>query len=238
MFRKTIILFALLLIICAGCNIEVTARSDGFSVEELSEDSKKSILGNIDLWVLAEEPSQIMSFRSFDVNSEGDVVIGSQMFTRANVCVYDSAGNYKCGFAFNEQGTFGVAFNGNCINIYKVRSKLVITVDLCGNVVNMYRIQKSIENDRYWSDNVWVKKRVIGSTEYVARNDKGLFNIFSSTYTRLISKPSDDKEIIIYDANMPQLLLDVLLLILILGITTVGAIAIKKEFKTPSAIEA
>ncbi|MBR7077569.1 MAG: hypothetical protein IKI41_02360 [Clostridia bacterium] len=219
------------LLVSACIGTAVLARPAGFSTGELPEESKKNIAGNISLRVLAEEPRQIMGIRSFDVDGEGNVVIGTKMLTRANICVYDAGGNFKYGFTYREEGSFGVAFNGGCIDIYSVRSDLAITVDPDGNIVDILRIQETPANREYWDENVWADKRTAGDTEYTAKNEKGLFNIFSSSYSKLVSRNPEGVETVLYDANTPQLIIDYAVLVVVLGVIATVAVGIPLEFK-------
>ena len=153
------------------------------------------------------------------------------MLTRANICVYDARGNFKYGFTYREEGAFGVAFNGGCIDIYCVRGDLAITVDPDGNITDILRIQETPANREYWHEIVWADKRTAGDTEYTAKNEKGLFNILSSSYSKLVSRNPEGVETVLYDANTPQLIIDYAVLAVALGLIATVAVVIPLEFK-------
>ena len=68
------------------------------------------------------------------------------------------------------------------------------------------KVQNSIENNTYLNNNIYTNQRVWGDTVYKLRNDMGILNMVTSSYSQLIAVYSTGEEIILYDVNSDQLI--------------------------------
>ena len=225
------LLFCLLLICVffAFCRTEVNANDTGFSTDPLSEKSQKEFFNNLQFAKLKEEPTK-EAIRCFDVNKNGYIAVGCHVFNSATISVYDSYGTFIYGFSFKEYGDFGVLFSDECLNICFVRGDLVLTVNSEGELIEMAEIRNTDENRHYWTNSVFVNRRSNNDTEYLLKNNKGFFNLFSTKYTQLEVKTSDGEKTVIYDVNSKQLFFDILVFVVVIGMIAIAAWRIPIEF--------
>ena len=195
------IIFSLFLIVVGG--EEVLAINTGFATELLPEDDMNTLLKNINISMLADEPPQ-KAIECFAVNEEGAIAIGCSSSENKTICIYASDGVFQYGYSFRCSGRFGVEFGENVLNIYLVRSDIAITVNSVGEVDSILKISNSSENNSYWNKCIFSTRRKIGDIEYVLKNDMGIFNLFASSYSQLIITNQYGEERIIYDVNSVQ----------------------------------
>ncbi len=197
---STILLLLLLLI---NGVVEVLAMNTGFSTEALPQDDIDTFLKNINLSMLEDEP-QKKAIECFDVNENGEIAIGCSDFENKTVCIYTSDGDFQYGYSFECSGNFGIEFDKSVLNIYFVRSDVAIAVNPVGEVESILKIQNTSENNAYWNNCVFSTKRKIGDVEYAIKNDMGIFNVFASSYSQLISTNKNGEKSIIYDVSSAQ----------------------------------
>lgn len=196
----TIILLLFLLVIG---EIESSAMNTGFSTELLSEDHKNTLLKNVNLSMLAHEPPK-KAIECFDVNEDGVIAIGWSSSENKTVCIYTRDGVFQYGYSFKCSGKFGIELDKSVLNIYLIRSDIAIAVNSVGEVESILKIQNTSENNSYWNDCVFLTRRKIGDTEYFLENDMGILNLFTSSYSQLITINKNSGESIIYDVNSAQ----------------------------------
>lgn len=197
----TIILLLLLLVIGG---VEVLAMNTSFSTELLPENDMNTLLKNVNISMLADEPPK-KTIECFDVNEDGMIAIGCSSSENKTVCIYTSDGIFQYGYSFIYSGNFGVELDKSVLNIYLVRSDISIAVNSVGEVESILKIQNTSENNSYWNDCIFSTRRKIGDTEYFLENDMGILNLFASSYSRLITTNKYGEESIIYDVNSAQL---------------------------------
>lgn len=223
------IILPLLLIVIEGMN--VWAMDTGFSTELISESDMNTLLKNVDISLLMEEPPK-KAIECFDVNEDGFIAIGSSRFENKTVCVYTSDGVFQYGYRFKSSGNFGIELNKNVLNIYLVRSDVAIAVNSVGEVESILRIQNTSKNNSYWNSHVFSIRKKIRDDEYFLKNDMGIFNLFASSYSQLIAINKYGEKSIIYDVNSAQFLNMVVVVIgVAVFVCVVVAIIIRKFFK-------
>ena len=173
--------------------------------EKMSENEKAVFLGNIDIDFFYTEPVKD-SIRCFDVNSRGDIAIGTQKETDKTICIYSPDGNFKYGYSFKTDGSFGLELTANLLKIYYVRSGAAVSIDFDGNIQDVARISNTLENDSYWHDVVRATRKNEGDYQYVLKNDIGLLGILTPTYSQLHVIDNTGNEVIVYDVNSAQYL--------------------------------
>lgn len=208
---------------------KVSAMNTGFSTEQKSEEKKETFISNIELSFVEEEPDKT-SIVCFDVNSDGMIAIGQASFEQKRVCVYSSEGDFQYGYTFHSSGDIGVEWDGNNLNIYFVRSSVIISVDPDGEILDVLDVPDSSENNSYKNHFIDSTERTIGDTTYTIRNDMGIFNWCASSYSQLVVTDAAGKETLLYDVNSAQLakyltvcflVVIVFLIILVLAIASV-----------------
>ena len=197
------LLFVFILVIFTN-EIKVNAMHTGFKTNELSSEEKDMFISNINVLSIDEEPPQ-KSITCFDVNSNHLIAIGQNSSDRKTICVYSNDGAFQYGYTFNCSGDFGVEWDDENLNIYFVRSGVIVSVTPKCEVLDVFEIQNTIENNSYVNHFVHATKRKIDNYEYCIRNNMGLLNLFSSSYSQIIVKDGTDTESIIYDVGSMQL---------------------------------
>ena len=214
--------FAILLILTLMLNVkDVFAMDTGFSTEPLSEADKNNFLSNANISILDTEPKK-EAIECFDVNEEGMIAIGSGGSVEKTIAIYDMAGSFQYGYKFNTYGSFGVEWDKNKIIIYFVRSDVAVALSSAGEVESILKILDTSENNSYWNSFVLSPKRTVGRYEYILKNDMGVLNFFTSSYSQLVAIDSAGESNVIYDVNLDQMYKTILIfaaVVLAIGIT-------------------
>lgn len=195
----------LLFAILANTEVKVSAMSMGFTTESLPEDEVSSFLKNTNISVFHAEGER-KSIDCFDVNENGAIAIGCSDFENKTICIYSNNGQFLFGYRFKCNGEFGVEFAKNDLVISFVRSNVAMAVNHMGEVVEIQKIQNTLENNSYWNNHVFSNSRKIGDSEYSLKNNLGIFNVFTSSYSQLIVREANGEERILYDVNSAQFL--------------------------------
>ena len=201
------ICFALLAIILSLLIIplsvlEARAVDTGFpSTEPISDEQKATVTENMNITLLTEEPKH-RPIECFDVREDGRIAIGTSGFFKHAIYVYDS-GEFLYGYSFKGAGDFGIEWNGDCINIYSVRSDLLKTVSPQGEVVEILEIPNTYDNDRYRRYICNSKERHIGSNKYLSTNTWGIFNFLLLLFpdAQLVVIDENGSSSVLYDAT-------------------------------------
>ena len=184
--------------------MKVNAMHTGFKTNELSSEEKNMFISNVNVLSIDEEPEK-NPITCFDVNSNHLIAIGQNSSDRKTICVYSNKGAFQYGYTFNCSGDFGVEWDEENLNIYFVRSSVIVSVTPKGEVLDAFEVQNTIENNSYVNHFVHATKREIDNYKYYIRNNMGLLNLFASSYSQIIVKDSTDTESIIYDIGSMQL---------------------------------
>ena len=202
-YIRNIFVILLLLFLLINWGVGVLAANTGFSTEPLTEHDIDTFLKNINLSMLESEPTK-EAIECFDVNEDGFIAIGCSTYKNKTVCIYTSDGEFQYGYSFECSGSFGVELDKSVLNIYFVRSDVAISVNPDGEIEEILKIQNTSENNSYWQNVLYSTKRKIGDTEYIIKNDMGIFNVFASSHSQLISTNKNGESRIIYDVNSAQ----------------------------------
>jgi len=219
-----ILIFSILIYVTS---LEFMAMEPGFLTDNLSEKEMNTVLSNVKISLLKEEPKN-RAIRCFDVSENGSIALGFGDSVKRKIGVYSSNGDFEYGFEFNSYGTYGVEWDEDNLIIYLVRSDIAITVDSMGQVVDVLKIKDTHENNSYWHNSVFSTKRIIGKAQYILRNDMGILNVFiPSSYSQLVLEQNGTKTIL-YDVNVTQL---PKVLLMVIGISGFVCFAIYKIVK-------
>lgn len=209
--------------------IEINAINTGFSVEELDETARNTFISNVDLSIIKEEP-QKKPIKCFDVNKKGLIAIGQKGQQSKIICIYSSDGEFLYGYTFNSSGDFGVEWDEETLNVYFVRSDVIISLDSNGNILDIKKVQNTINNNAYTNDLLYSTDRSVGETTYLIKNDMGILNLFAPSYSQIIVKNSTGAENIIYNVNSMQLYSMIVTMVIIFVFVAIAVIAITRQF--------
>lgn len=202
--RINLLLSFVFLIVFSTNAIEVNAMNTGFSTEELSEETKTTFVASINVSPLSAEPEK-RGVLCFDVNKQGMIVVGQKGSQDEEICVYTSQGEFLYGYTFNCTQSFGVEWDEQHINIYFIRSDVIISLDSDGNILDIKKVQDTIDNNSYRNTLLYSTTRTVGNTKYLIRNDMGILNWIASSYSQIVTIDATGTESIIYDVNSMQL---------------------------------
>jgi hypothetical protein len=184
--------------------MKVNAMYTGFKTNDLPSEEKNMFISNINILSIDEEPVKT-PITCFDVNSNQLIAIGQNTSDRKTICVYSNKGTFQYGYTFNCSGDFGLEWDEENLNIYFVRSGVIVSVTPKCEVLGVFEIQNTIENNSYVNHFIHATERTMNNTEYFIRNNMGPLNLFASSYSQIIVKDSTGTESIIYDVGSMQL---------------------------------
>ena len=227
--RRCVVLVLTFSLIINVLVLNISAIGTEFSTEELSEADCKTFINNINATLMSEAPDK-GGIVCFDVNDNGKIAVGQKGVSRKEVCIYSSNGTFLYGYSFNCTGSFAVEWNSDNLNIYFVRSGVIISVDPSGEVLEVKSVPDTANNNRYLRELLYSRVRIVGESKYIVRNDMGLLNLLATSYSQVLIVDSDGIERIIYDVNVVQLTQTVVLLVIATILFLVAAILITREF--------
>ena len=202
-FFKPIVLFCFAVVFaCDMLSFSASAKVDGLELTELPQDQYEGILSRLDLQII-DEPSEKKGFRSFDVNSSGEYVMGfdrgfSESFDY--VLAYSGDNTFLFGFSLNVDGMFCVVWDERGISICTAKGDLAITIDRNGNCLNINRIEDSVENNDYFREELSANTRHVNGATYTAEH--WCYNSESvhwGSYPRLVKTTADGERSVLYE---------------------------------------
>lgn len=202
---KYLILSLALLSVLFANPIKVNAVNTGFDTNDFPTEQKASFISNVNLSTISKEPAP-KTILCFDVNNDHLIAVGHEALNKKMVSVYTSDGTFQYGYIFNCSGSFGLEWDNENLNIYFVRSDLILSVTPSGEVVDVLEIQDTQSNNEYSNELLYSTKRKIGNTEYSIESDIGAFlDFFASSYSQIVITNENGERSIIYDVNDEQL---------------------------------
>lgn len=204
-FRGVSFLLLLLFFTAAGTN--VFAMNTGCSTEELTSEERNHVLSHMIVRVIKEEPDKGL-INCFDVNKDGMIAIGLETAAASEkhtICVYSNSGIFQYGYTFEDEGDYGIEWDGNNIIIFFYRGDLIVAVSPEGEILECLRAQDTVENNSYLNQHIRANKRSIEGTEYILKNRYKLMTILSPHYSQLVAIKSTGEKSVLYDASELQL---------------------------------
>ena len=196
-FRTLCVLFLLLVF----SNMPVLANSKSFSAKATEAEN---FIAKTPIEVLTEEPNK-NTIKCFDVNDNGLIAIGSENSNVKTISIYSNKGKFLVGYRFDCIGSFGIKIDEKSLDIYFVRSSVVLKINFDGKVKSFLNLEDLLESNTYFNKKVFSTKRELNNKKYILKNDMGFFNIFATSYNQLVVIDSNGTEKIIYDVNNKQL---------------------------------
>ncbi|MBQ9744295.1 MAG: hypothetical protein IJW19_04130 [Clostridia bacterium] len=203
-----------------GTSAKTSNSNEGFVTESVTEEEKNTVLKNISISKITKEPER-QPIECFDVNENGEIAIGIYTTKEKIICIYSDDGTFQYGYKFYTSGNFGVELKESNLYIYLVRSDIAIGIAPSGEIIEMSKIQNTSENNSYWNNYVSSNKRIVGDKVYILKNDMGIFNLFSPSYSQLIVQDGNGNQNIIYDVNSSQLTKNIIILLSILAFSAI-----------------
>ena len=201
MKKKIIIsLMSLIIIFFNACIAQ--ALNTEFEVTSLAEEDYNNISKNL---IFNKIESQTYnSISCFDIRSDGWITIGSEKLSDQYIEVFNEKGEFQYGFSFYVTSSFELEWDNENIIVYIARSDLAILIDRDGYIIDMTSIkQNSIKNNSYWNY-IDSPIRQIGNTKYNIKNDMGILNFITSSFSQLVKKEANGDETILYNVNEGQ----------------------------------
>lgn len=172
-----------------------------FEVDEIDKVQQMDICGNMQLTYFQEESNIDMTIENFDVSEDGKVAIA---LTNHHIVVFDSNSKFLYGFSFNDPGTCYVTWQEENVAIVTVRGSLLITIDYNGNLVSISKIVDSPNNTEHGKYIIQTIKEV-GGIRYEIKNNLGIFNILTNTYSQLVKTDTNGNIAILINARKTQM---------------------------------
>ena len=183
--------------------MRVNAMHTGFETNEMPSEEKNIFVSNVNISSINKEPVK-KTITCFDVNGDQLIAIGQNTSDRKTICVYSNEGAFQYGYTFNCSGDFGVEWDEENLNIYFVRSRVVVSVNPQGEVLGAFEVQNTTENNSYVNHLIYSTKRTMNDNEYFIRNNTGLLDLFASSYSLIVVRDCTGVESIIYDVSSMQ----------------------------------
>lgn len=229
-----IVLFLIPLFLLSGC-ISAFAMDSWFETEPIDETEAQEIFSRMNVKVI-EEPDSVKGFTCFDVNENGDFVLGYWTDEKNYILVFNEPANFLYGFSLHSNGSLGVQWDNENIIYYSVRGDFVASIDKAGNLTEMRNISNTTENNTSYNRLIFGNKRQVGNVTYKA--EKSI--LFSSMYSKLIKIEKDGTETVLFDVSKQNLIGTVIIAVLIVSafvsIITYFIITIKKSIKNTDEV--
>lgn len=220
------LLFTLLLLVHP-----VSAVNTGFSTVKMPEKDIETFLSNADISLLTKAPWQ-RAIECFDVNENGMIAIGQNTLNgKKELCIYSSDGIFQYGYTFNCSGDFGVEWDKENLNIYFVRSDVIVSMDKEGKMTGIAETENTIENNRYLRDHLYSTERTANGTRYVVQNDMGILNWIAFSYSQLVAISPTGEKTLLYDVNSAQLGKTLTICVLAVGFVATAVCLIVLQWK-------
>ena len=198
-----IVLFIVIFVLFVNV-MEVNAVNTGFKTNQLPDEEKYVLVSNINILPIDQEPVK-KTISCIDVNENRLIAIGQNTSDRKTICIYSNDGVFQYGYNFNCSGDFGVEWDNENLNIFLVRSSVIVSVTPKGEIVDVFEVQNTIENNSYVNNFIHSTKRTVGDIEYSIRNNLGILNFVASSYSQVIIQDDTGAESVIYDVSSMQL---------------------------------
>lgn len=228
--RGMFLLTAMLLLVILTGMQEINAMNTGFSIEEMTESERNEIKANVRIIKSTAAPPK-RRVQCFDVNEEGMLAIGQQGAQNKEICIYAPDGSYLYGYSFNCTQSFAVEWGDECINIYLVRSDVLLSLDANGNILEINKVQDTISNNHYRNYLLHEHTRTVGENRYELSNDAWIFDMLAMSYSQIVSKDAFGTERIVYDVSLHHSLKIVSIFAVIFVLVLVVALCCWKGIK-------
>ena len=219
LFFTTFIMFGLIINVYA-------IEKYGFETVSMSQEQKETIQKNLyfketKITSLSEIESPIINF---DVSESENLLLGLEDKT---ILILNNEGKVLKSYSFQNSGMCYVKWENDNILLMLVRGNVIIELTTDGEIVDIIKTETdNVHNNQLWRN--MQNNEIKGNGNlYTARNNMGVLNFLSSTYSQIV-KYNNLEETIIFDVNESQIIENLKLLVLfVLMFTLVPMIVFK-----------
>lgn len=198
--RKIISLMLIILYIYLAPCVCLAAVNTNMDTHSISETSAENFLQNISFTTINSYDNS-MAFKEFDINYDESFALGFQRFNNKWIYVFDKLGQFKYGYTFTCNGSFGIEWAGDNLLIYFVRSGLVGEFDSTGKYIGLEAYENNSTNNRYWNNVIDAEEKQVNGFRFVGRGSSK-FLLPDSPYSKLVKiNEQTNEEIILYDSG-------------------------------------
>lgn len=151
-------------------------------------------------------------------------------FKNNQVIIIDKNKIIQTYLEFSNNGLFYVQWKKNNILLYLVRGGIIVELTSNGQLINMIKTDDNNINNNFLWNEISKKTNIdIDNSTYIVKNDMGILNIFTSSYSQLVKINSNGETVIIYNINNTQLTKIIILVIcaVLFIVLTISTISIK-----------
>ena len=231
MFKRLFLISIIILIILLSLVLSAYASSlYGFESIKLSENEINQIWDKLNIKNLSTNISLDdinLPIISFDVSDEEMIILG---FKNNQVIIIDKNKIIQTYLEFSNNGLFYVQWKKNNILFYLVRGGIIVELTSNGQLINMIKTDDNNINNNFLWNEISKKTNIdIDNSTYIVKNDMGILNIFTSSYSQLVKINSNGETVIIYNINNTQLTKIIILVIcaVLFIVLTISTISIK-----------
>ena len=211
----TSILVAVILTLCAPyllCTeaFAATDRTDQYGIVPLSEQEAAAYASEITFSAI-NNPVTTMPISCFDISSDGLIAVCFTSVSSNIICVYSEDFTYLYGFSLYSAGSVGVSWIKDELNVYFVRSGILVTVDEQANITGISGFSDPVQSNRFYQNEILVTTRTFEGKQYKLDNP-GIQKLTNQDYARLSVQDSTGEVRVLYgDSAFPSEIVIVLL---------------------------
>lgn len=127
---------------------QIAAVKKDVRFTELSEDRLQAVVDNMELAFICTEPEK-EPICCFDIADSGIFAVGTRTMQQNQARVFSEAGAFLYGYTFTTEGSFALEIEENRLNIFLVKSDIIISVDDEGHVIGGAKINDAKESSGY-----------------------------------------------------------------------------------------
>ena len=198
--RTIVSFFVLTLFFCGAMSSAAFALSLPFTTEPISEADKTVLTSRLRVNLVESEPPRRPIY-CFAVRDDGVIAVATRDSENQTVSVYDQDGIFLYSFHFHCGGAYGLAWDGERLAVFLVRSDLLVIYNADGSVQELWKIPYTAENHRIENAMCTTTKYQIGDTTYELKNPKGILKLLPETHTQLVITDSDGQPQLFYDVS-------------------------------------
>ena len=196
--RKVLVYLLLVVPMLFSVTAVATAETgDDVTTYSALEDVKLNVEKSLDLTLVREDLSA-NGIRHFDVSPEGKIALGFGQGMNSRICVFDQKGIFQYAYKFSTEQGWAIAFQGENVGIYLVRSELIAVYDSEGTCVDVLRIYNTRQNMDATRRIYYRTRKQVSQKQYYLDRDINL----GQSYSRLITVDESGNTNVLYDASV------------------------------------
>lgn len=196
----TILIFTLFFIMIES----IYSINIGFTTDSVTENEFDSIIKSKKVELLNEDPKG-GAIECFAVSENGLIALGFAPVedSKKFVGVYNSNFEFLYAYAFNDSGSFGIAWDNENLVICSVRGNDLVSVSPHGEITEIAKIQDTIDNSRHWREKIEATEQTIQGVTYKIQN-VGLTSFYEGSYSQLVKINENNEIQVLYNSSSIQ----------------------------------